>query len=52
MRQSRLTSRNNGSAPSAYAMAGGLRDYSARGNAYVNELRSMIKTNTKYMGLE
>ena len=52
MRQSRLSNRKKDEKPSAYLMAGGLSKYSARGDVYVNELRSMIKTNTKYMGLD
>ena len=45
LRQSRANSRAAGKAPSGYAMAIGLEKYSARGLAYVKEVRSMISFN-------
>ena len=45
LRDSRLTSRKANKAPSGYAMAIGLEQYSARGLEYVKEVRSMIRYN-------
>lgn len=45
LRESRLTARENNLAPSGYDMAIGLEKYSARGLAYVKEVRSMIRYN-------
>ncbi len=52
LRKARLKNRKKEEEPDAYDMAGGLSAYSARGNDYISEVRSMIKTNKKYMGLE
>lgn len=49
LRKTRLKNRNNDEEPNAYKMAGGLSAYSARGNKYVSELRSMINSNKNYM---
>ncbi|RLD81659.1 MAG: hypothetical protein DRJ10_05935 [Bacteroidetes bacterium] len=51
LRKARLKNRKKDEYPNAYDMSGGLSAYSARGNDYIAELRSMIKTNQKYMGL-
>lgn len=45
LRDSRLASRRASEAPSGYAMAVGLEKYSARGTAYVKEIRSVISYN-------
>ena len=52
LRKERYKNRKNDEAPSALTMAGGLGAYSARGNEYIKELRSMIVSNKPYMGLE
>jgi len=52
LRKARYKSRKNGEPPNALSMAGGLGAYSARGNEYVNELRSMIASNKPFMGLD
>ncbi|GEM_PF-494972 len=52
LRKERFKNRKNDESPDALRMAGGLGAYSARGNEYINELRSMIVTNKSYMGLE
>lgn len=52
LRKARYKSRKNDEAPDALAMAGGLGAYSARGNEYIKELRSMIVSNKPFMGLE
>lgn len=49
LRKTRLKNRNNDEEPNAYKMAGGLSAYSAKGNKYVSELRSMINSNKNYM---
>lgn len=45
LRESRLTARKTNMDPSGYDMAIGLEKYSARGLAYVKEVRSMIRYN-------
>ncbi|MCF7822026.1 MAG: glucosaminidase domain-containing protein [Mariprofundaceae bacterium] len=49
LRKIRARQRANGEALDAIALAGGLSQYSKRGEAYVKEIRSMIRTNTKLM---
>jgi Bax protein len=44
-REVREQERAEGKPPSGYTMVVGLKDYSARGNDYVKELRSMIRYN-------
>ncbi len=49
LRKIRAKQRANGEALDAIALAGGLLKYSERGEAYVKEIRSMIRTNKKLM---
>lgn len=49
LRKIRAEQRAKGEALNASALAGGLTKYSERGAAYVKEIRSMIRTNTKLM---
>jgi len=49
LRKIRAEQRAKGEALSASVLAGGLTKYSERGAAYVKEIRSMIRTNTKLM---
>jgi len=49
LRKIRAKQRANGEALDATALAGGLLKYSERGEAYVKEIRSMIRTNKKLM---
>jgi len=49
LRKIRAEQRAKGEALAASALAGGLTKYSERGAAYVKEIRSMIRTNTKLM---
>lgn len=42
--------RHNGEQPTAHALAAGLLGYSERGQDYVDEIRTMIRINTKLMG--
>jgi len=45
LREARAFERSEGQAPSGYAMAGGLLSYSERGQAYVDELRGIMRVN-------
>ncbi len=49
LRDSRAKSRANGQTPSSFEMAKGLKAYSARGNKYIGEVQSMIKTNKIFL---
>jgi len=49
LRNIRAKARAEGRTASAYELAAGLSKYSERGQAYVKEIRSMIKYNGKYM---
>jgi len=49
LRKIRAKQRAGGEALDATALAGGLLKYSERGEAYVKEIRSMIRTNKKLM---
>jgi len=49
LREIRAKARAEGRTASAYELAAGLSKYSERGQAYVKEIRSMIKYNGKYM---
>jgi Bax protein len=52
LRKSRFDDRIKEEEPNAYDMAGGLSAYSARGNEYIKEVRSMIVSNKSFMGVE
>lgn len=52
LRKTRFKNRKNDEEPNSYDMAGGLSSYSARGNDYISELRNMIMSNKKYMGIK
>lgn len=52
LRKTRFKNRKNNEEPNSYDMAGGLSAYSARGSNYISELRNMISSNKKYMGIE
>lgn len=45
LRATRATLRDTGKHPSGYQLAGSLGGYSQRGEAYIQEIRSMIKSN-------
>lgn len=49
LRNTRLKNRTAGQDPDAIAQAGGLTKYSARGNNYVKEIRSIIQANSELM---
>ena len=49
LRKIRAQQRSSNRPLDAIELAGGLTKYSARGKAYVKEIRSMIRTNTKFM---
>lgn len=49
LRQARKKDRAQGKGPNAYDQAGGLIKYSQRREAYVKEIRSMIRVNKKLM---
>lgn len=49
LRYSRNQDINNNKKPSAYKMANGLKDYSARGKQYIKEIQSIIRVNSKLM---
>ncbi len=49
LRNIRAKARAEGRTASAYELAAGLSKYSERGQAYVKEIRAMIKYNGKYM---
>ncbi len=49
LRKIRAAKRAQGKTATAYELAAGLSKYSERGQAYVKEIRSMIKYNGKYM---
>lgn len=52
LRTVRYKMRQEGKTPTGHALAIGLQKYSGIGMEYVNTLRSMIRVNKKYMGLE
>jgi Bax protein len=52
LRVVRYEARQNGIKPSGYDMAAGLEKYSGIGMEYVNTLRSMMRHNKEYMGLD
>jgi Bax protein len=49
LRKERAVNRRQGENPNALLMANGLKDYSARGNAYISEVKSMIRTNKEFI---
>jgi len=49
LRDMRWTARQNGEQPKAMALAAGLSRYSERGQAYVEEIRAMIRVNRNLM---
>ena len=49
LREARARMREAGQEPDAAQLAAGLKDYSARGVAYINELRAMIRQNTQIL---
>lgn len=49
LRKERASKRGHGKKPEALSMANGLKDYSARGDAYISEVKSMIRTNKEFL---
>ncbi len=50
LRVARLEIRKNGEDPTAHTLAAGLTGYSARGEAYVKDIRKLIRANYSLMG--
>ena len=51
LRQIRLSLRRNGNKIVAEKLVNGLSRYSERGQAYIDELLSMLRVNEKYMSV-
>jgi len=49
LRKERAKKRSLGEKPEALSMANGLKAYSARGEAYITEVKSMIRTNSDFL---
>lgn len=49
LRLERASKRGHGKKPEALSMANGLKDYSARGDTYISEVKSMIRTNKEFL---
>ncbi|RLD37148.1 MAG: glucosaminidase [Bacteroidetes bacterium] len=49
LRKERAIKRKHNKQPDAISMANGLKDYSARGQKYIKEIKSMLQTNKEFL---